>query len=168
MLRTPLNTFHPDSPNKCYDRTFHAVAQIHSGECQCLIMAEEGKGVAGRCGGRWLSRGQPHSSMQAVSHGTTPGRKGHVFLSVCSSVPNICSGLLCIAFVVYRGVVGYKMGLELLGRIHNSRLKWKTSYGRLWSAGNCSSCRRTRLSQHSLKYSLMVLSNRSHASPGQD
>lgn len=109
-----------------------------------------------------------HSSMQAVSHGTTPGRKGHVFLSVCSSVPNICSGLLCIAFVVYRGVVGYKMGLELLGRIHNSRLKWKTSCGRLWSAGNCSSCRRTRLSQHSLKYSLMVLSNRSRASPGQD
>lgn len=68
--------------------------------------------------------------------------------SVCST----CSGLLCIAFVVYRGVVGYKMGLEWLGQVHSSGLTWKMSYGRLWAAGNCSSCRRMWLSQHSLKY----------------
>lgn len=142
MLRTPLNAFRADSPNKRYDRTFHAIAQLHSSERQCLIRAEEGKGIAGRCGGRWLSRAQPHSSVQAVSHGAVPRRKRGTFSSVFaavmgSRVSNTCSGSLCISSVVYRGVVGSKVGLELLGPIHSSRLKWKTSYGRLWSAGNC-------------------------------
>lgn len=85
-----------------------------------------------------------------------------------STVCNSCSVLLSIAFMVYRVVVGYQMGLELLGQIHNSRLKWKASHGRLWSAGNCSFCRRMWLSQKSLKYSLKIFPSRSHASPGQD
>lgn len=99
--------------------------------------------------------------------------KGDTFSSMFPAVTgsivcNTCSGLLSVAFVVYRGVVGCKMGLDLLGQIRNSRLKWKTSYGRLWSAGSCSSCRTMWLSQNSLKYFLMVFPIKSHASPGQD
>lgn len=33
--------------------------------------------------------------------------------------------LLCLAFVVYGNGVDYRMKPELLGHVHNSRIKWK-------------------------------------------
>lgn len=90
-------------------------------------------------------------------------KSSFIFLTVKnSSVCNSCSGLLCLVSVVYSNVVNYKMDP---GPIHESRIKWKTRHGRLWSVGRFSSCRRTWQSQHSPEYSPIVFSNRSHTSP---
>lgn len=58
-----------------------------------------------------------------------------MFLTVTNiSVRNTCSSLLCLAFVVYSNAVNYRMDLEFLGHIRDSRIKWKTRYGRLRSS----------------------------------
>lgn len=88
---------------------------------------EEEKGSTGKYGGWWLS------CVQATLRGITSSRGMSLtqyFSLTNSGVCNTFSGCSALpAFVVYRNVVDYRMELELLGHIHDSRIRWKARDG---------------------------------------